>query len=431
MAQTHYISIVNSKGEATDDDTAANITVAGVTDANLSHFSEDYIAQAGVVDLDSDCKVTAQGTPDMTVNCAAGTAYILNSSWTQNSNSIKYYRDICTVGASGSELEISSNASGSTRYDKICLKVDTTVISGGTVDNTGSNVCSYVVVEGTAGSGVPATPSDHLCLATITVADGETEITSGEITDKRVRAYVVDWQPVNDSLSYSDATTYSNTNTTYSGEITVGTGAANRYHVGQKITFSQSTDGVKYGIITKVADTTITVFLGTDYDFDNETITSVMVSSAKSPQGFPMDPTKWKVELVDSSLQSQASPTQNTWYNIGSLDIDIPIGYWDMNYKVHLQSNDSSRDNVDDQVTLSTANNSESNTRVTSAVNSQIPASAGNYIYAVTHTIQDKIETTAADTFYLNGRTKVASVDGIYFNGGTTPTIITFQCNYL
>lgn len=79
-------------------------------------------------------------------------------------------------------LAISSNASGSTRYDIVCMKVDTTVDP----DTQADNMCSLVIVEGTGGAGVPATPSNHLKLAEVEVANGASSISDSEITDTRV-----------------------------------------------------------------------------------------------------------------------------------------------------------------------------------------------------------------------------------------------------
>src|SRR5690606_19243390 len=73
----------------------------------------------------------------------------------------------------------------STRIDLIAIKVDTTVTDANP-DNTG--VASLVVVEGTPGAGVPATPANHIALYQVTIVNGETEITDAEVTDVREEA---------------------------------------------------------------------------------------------------------------------------------------------------------------------------------------------------------------------------------------------------
>src|SRR5690606_22909761 len=110
-----------------------------------------------------------------------------------------------------------------------------------------------------------------------------------------------------------------------------------KYSAGMRIKLTQTT--AKYFIITKVAysdpNTTITVYGGTDYDLANAAITDPYYSQVKAPVGFPLDPSKWSVLVTDSSSRSQATPTSNQWYNLGSVSITIPIGYWVVSYKTN------------------------------------------------------------------------------------------------
>jgi hypothetical protein len=48
----------------------------------------------------------------------------------------------------------------------------------------------------------------------------------------------------------------------------------------------------------------------------------------KAPFGFPVDRSKWRVTLTDSTARDQSSPVAGTWYNIGSVSMDVPIGQW-------------------------------------------------------------------------------------------------------
>jgi hypothetical protein len=85
-------------------------------------------------------------------------------------------------------LAISSNASGSTRYDLVCVKVDTTLDP----DTQADNMCSLIIVEGTGGAGVPSTPSNHLKLAEVEVINGAVTIPNAKITDTRVALPALD-----------------------------------------------------------------------------------------------------------------------------------------------------------------------------------------------------------------------------------------------
>lgn len=74
--------------------------------------------------------------------------------------------------------------------------------------------------------------------------------------------------------SYASATT-----------ITVPTGAASIYAIGDKIKLTQTT--AKYFYVVAVADTLLTVTGGSDYSVANAAITSPYYSKAVAPVGFP------------------------------------------------------------------------------------------------------------------------------------------------
>jgi hypothetical protein len=82
----------------------------------------------------------------------------------------------------------------------------------------------------------------------------------------------------------------------------------------------------------------------------------------RSPQGFPMSPAKWTVSVTDTSIRTQTTPTSGTWYNIGSISISIPIGAWKVMYKVTPLMGATGASDLALHVTLSTANNTNSNT---------------------------------------------------------------------
>lgn len=151
------------------------------TSGDLRGAVNDFIRSEGVLDLDGGhFLVTEKGTPDMSVDVAEGIAYVLNDSFTEFA-STQHYWDV--LKDASENLSISSNSSGSTRIDIVCIKIDT----GASPDANASNVMTTIVVEGTPGAGTPSTPSNHLKLAEITVANGETSITTSEISDTRVQ----------------------------------------------------------------------------------------------------------------------------------------------------------------------------------------------------------------------------------------------------
>jgi hypothetical protein len=251
-------------------------------------------------------------------------------------------------------------------------------------------------------------------------------------SQQSVKAYVdnqtwlTGWIPSGETWTYASADDPTFT-FTISGDKTA------KYSAGMRIKLTQTT--AKYFIITKVAysspDTTITVYGGTDYDLANAAITSPYYSIHKAPALFPLDPTIWTVATTDTSLRTGDTPTQNTWYNLTACSINIPIGCWNVYYRAGLQAADNSLTSNVTQVTLSTANNSESSSLWTS----------GNYLAATGATTASLLTSCSKDgvinittkaTYYLNVRTTASGQDAIYLNndaGGAL--VIRAVCAYL
>jgi len=153
----------------------------GASEGDIRGSSSDFIESLhGVVDKDGGHLLVHENDPvGMSVIVDAGIGYIPNDSFDElDSDEVKHWEAVVTEAA---ELAISANTSGSTRIDLICLKMDTAVDP----DEFASNIATLVVVEGTPGAGAPATPADHLLLAQVEVANGETEIDNANITDER------------------------------------------------------------------------------------------------------------------------------------------------------------------------------------------------------------------------------------------------------
>ena len=211
--------------------------------------------------------------------------------------------------------------------------------------------------------------------------------------------------------------------------LTISGDKTDKYSAGMKVKLTDS--GTQYFIITKVAysdpDTTLTLYGGTDYDLSSGAITSPYYSTQKAPHGFPLDPDDWTVLYNSSSDFFQLNPTSETWYNIGTVGIDIPIGVWNVRYEVCLYSNDTAANDHRAYVTLSTANNSESDDDFTANVE------GGNQINYIGATVgREKIlNLTTKDTYYLNAKEVGTGIYSLYFFGTHTPTIIRAVCAYL
>lgn len=201
-----------------------------------------------------------------------------------------------------------------------------------------------------------------------------------------------------------------------------------KYSPGMRIKLTQTT--VKYFIITAVSfgspNTTVTIYGGTDYTLANAAISANYYSMSKAPFGFPLSPAKWTVQVTDGTNRQQVSPTANTWYNLNSLSITIPIGIWQVRYQTFLGVDRAASGAIDAYATLSTANNSESDNQFTTAV--WDTASTGEVV-TVSRT---KILALASKTvYYLNTRTTQTGMSDIYNFATPTPTIIDAVCAYL
>ncbi len=208
--------------------------------------------------------------------------------------------------------------------------------------------------------------------------------------------------------------------------FTVSADVTTKYSIGMKIKLTQTT--VKYFIITGVSaytggNTTITVYGGTDYTLANAAITSPYFSFVRAPYGFPMSRTKWTVEITDTSDRDQASPTQNTWYNLGSISISIPIGAWRLYYEVFAHGAKTNT-NLPVYTTLSTANNSESDKQLTGLV-------YGYSVAAGTIHKEKNLVLTSKTSYYLNTRTLIASVTSIGNTNSYSTLIIRAVCEYI
>lgn len=238
---------------------------------------------------------------------------------------------------------------------------------------------------------------------------------------------------------YSDGTTW-----TYSsvddpiGVFTVSGDKTAIYYAGMKIKMTNGGNTI-YGIITKVTysapNSSITFLHEIDptdnqalYLLANSAITNNFISSAKCPAGFPIDPIKWTIKITDSTDRTQTNPVQNTWYNVGTTNsqITIPIGCWHVSYKVNVYVNRAAAGIVNIQSTLSTANNSESDTNFTGASTAGADLGTGGLVYVL-----KQLNITSKTIYYLNARSLYASQGTLYFINSYGDMVMLALCAYL
>lgn len=255
----------------------------------------------------------------------------------------------------------------------------------------------------------------------VTTPGGTPASKKATLTTLRQILMVDGWIEAGETWTYAsaDAPTFT---FTISGDKT------GKYSVGMRVKLTQTT--IKYFIITAVSygapNTTVTIYGGTDYTLANAAITLPFYSMSKAPLGFPLDPLKWTVITSSTSRQTQATPTQNTWYNVGSLSITIPIGAWSVVYQAPVDLYKAAAGNLAVWVTLSTTNNGDTDADFRTVIyrsaqsETEIPVTRGKYL------------TLAAKTaYYLNIRTTMVNVDSIGLNGDDSTILIYATCAYL
>jgi hypothetical protein len=206
--------------------------------------------------------------------------------------------------------------------------------------------------------------------------------------------------------------------------------------LGARIKLTQTT--VKYFIVTAITSTTITMYGGTDYTLANAAISLPYYSLMKAPVGFPLNPRKWTQELVDTSNPTQAGASSSTWYNLGSLSLSVPIGIWNLSFKVtpYVASNGNVSGNYYEGIksALSTSASTPSdNDLIAYIYREDYFGAASNYSGNMTTLHVEKVVAlTSKTTFYLIANMAGAnnSTD-IYHRGGDAPTIIRAVCAYL
>lgn len=239
------------------------------------------------------------------------------------------------------------------------------------------------------------------------------------------------WTATGETWTYS-----SWTSGTRIGIITVPTNATTKYQAGNRIKFSQTTGGTKYGIIHSVSSTTLTVFFPSGTTLNNETISTPMYSPLDTPYGFDKDPTSWSVTLTDTTIRSQTTPTTNVYYNPASLSLSVGIGKWRTSGKVNFGKDRSTQDRQDTRFAISTSNSSVSDTDLQWGAGSTAPVSGSTSFGSwLANLDSGKVVSVAATTtFYPIIATAFGGAGvSIYLLNDTsfTPFVLRFTSAYL
>jgi hypothetical protein len=265
-------------------------------------------------------------------------------------------------------------------------------------------------------------------LAVTTAKLADLAVTTAKLADNAVTHtklsddVVAGWYGAGETWTYASADDPTYT-VTISGDKTA------KYDPGQRVKLTQATGGTKYFLITKEAysspDTTLTLYGGTDYNLNNESISSPFYSIAKAPAGFPLNPAKWTVQASDITNRSQSSPTASTWYNLAGVNIDVPIGAWYVSYK-GAAGGSRANGSLPVYTTLSTANNSESDAEFTLKGFGN-PVMDGDW----PRFAEKPLTLTSKTTYYYNTMTDTTGVSSLNNNNGQIRLILRAVSAYL
>jgi hypothetical protein len=175
----------------------------------LNNVATDFVSQGVVGTFTSGSPntgafaVTQDASPDMGVTVLSGRAYIAGTPSGQDAQVLS-----ARMTSNYTSYTINSNSSGSTKYDWIYLKLDATKAAAPASD--ASDVITLFTSRSTSNASDNGSPPTYgLLLAVVTVANGASSITNGNITDKRVQSALsvqstttTGWQTLSFPLTY-------------------------------------------------------------------------------------------------------------------------------------------------------------------------------------------------------------------------------------
>lgn len=226
------------------------------------------------------------------------------------------------------------------------------------------------------------------------------------------------WVAAGETWSYSS---WDSTNVT--GVITVPFDATTKYSVGMKVKFTNGS--VKYGIITAVTATSLTLYMGTDYVLTNTTISSPFYSSQKAPYGFPMDPTKWTV--VVSSTANLATSSSGSYAQQGSVQVSVPIGAFELSLSACFEVLKASATDIGAYCALSTSTSSATDAEL--LCHQEILGASATIGTLNSIFLKKYVIVASPTTYYLVSQANAGVTTGV--RGDSQTTYIRAVCTYL
>lgn len=228
------------------------------------------------------------------------------------------------------------------------------------------------------------------------------------------------WNGIDSSFSFSSWDDKTKTAVIFSENLT------DTLSVGMKVKFVQN-NVTKYGIITDVKSSSLTLFLGTDYILENASIGEFYFSMLKAPFDFPMNPEKWELSFVRSSNDVYSNPTITNYYGGVNNQLTVPVGAWVIEYNYTIQFSGA---DVSCYSRLALSQSLSEITEGSLVSNLVMPLASGKMISQ--RFVNSKIyNLTEQATFYLLFKNDIAYTN-LYFVGSATQTSwIKAKCAYL
>lgn len=325
---------------------------------------------------------------------------------------------------------------------------------------TATTTTSYIMIDGVD---VPASVTRGGTNPTALVqagdlqigaANGATSFFPGKIAQVAIYSAKVTQATIQTSISQGLAGTETSLISAYSFNNTINDLNANANNLtanGSVVAtnadspFGGQADGtisstLDYGIITKTAfstNTTLTVQVPEGCTIPTSGgVSAVSYSTQSVPYLFPKQRAKWRIETDSKVVLTQTAAVSGTWYNptttsgtSGGTFLTIPIGEWNAGYDGLLGASSATNTSVT-KATLSTASNTESDKRFTSAV---ILATTGPTATETDVNVHKDLPLSVATQapYYLNLSSSQVGTGTLTLTGTLSDTIIFAECAYL
>ena len=394
----------------------ASASVAGMT------FTDDFVVSAWI-------KLESYGT-QMTI----ASRYNGTSGWDFNINTNGQLKLSGFNNSASNESAVISNSSVPlNKWVHVAAQLDMSAF-------TATTTTSYTMIDGLD---VPASVSRSGTNPTALIQAGNLEIGGrnggllpfdGEIAQVAIYSAKVTQANVRATISQSLTGSETSIISAYSfnGAITdLNTTNANNLTANNSAvatsTDSPFADAVsaglqEYAIVTKVAystNTTVTVQVPEGCAIPTTGgISASYYSMQRSPFGMPVSTDRWMITSVNKA-GGNTSVASSTWTNVTSFNITVPVGSWNLAYKVSVYVG-SATGGVSVNTTLSTATNTESNGKFTLRTENQ----GGTQGATAAHTMYpEPVTVSSATIYYLNSSHSSGTTSALYNfgdrNGGT------------